>query len=265
MILLLAAAAIAGSCCASGGAQPSILASCDRVGVGVGVGTDLAYGGWSWDRAWSAAGDDGEGVATVGATLMGRFTPYLQGGLRVPVRLGMDRVDGQTSTELGLGRGLVWLELESPAGWPSVRAPRMGLQLGLGNGGVAATTPGTLVVQGSLHAAYEAAPWALWGNLSGATAIAGVQSPEVEVSLVVDHSLGGRLRAGLGAAFLAFPGAIPSYAASVGPTLIWSPNHNDRIVLGARAGLPIAGLGQNAPSRLVITLDWYRVLSHTKG
>ena len=265
MILLIAGAAIAASCCASGSAQPSILASCDSLGIGMGLGADLAYGGWTWDRSWSGAGDDGEGAVTVGATLMGRFSPYLQGGLRVPLRLAGERLDGESSSELGLGRGLVWLELETPAGWPTDRAPRIGLQVGLGSEGMEATTPGTLVLQTGLRASYESAPWSIWGALSGVVAIAGVRRPEVELSLVVDHSLGKRLRAGVGAGFLNSPGPSPNYALSVGPTLIWSPNHNDRIVIGARSGPPIGGLGQNAPSRLVITLDWYRVLSHTKG
>ena len=261
MILLLAGAAIAGSCCTTGGTQPSVLASCDRLGMGLGVGADVAYGGWAWDRRWSAAGDDGEGTATVAATVMGRLSPWLQGGLRLPLALSLNRLDGETRAELGMGRGLLWLDLETPADWPIATAPQVGLQVGLGT-----TDPvdkGAFFLQVGLRASYEATPWALWGNLTGRAG--GSNGLEGELSLVADHTIGSRLRVGLGLGLWASPGAVARYAASVGPTLVWTPTHHDRIVVGVQSGLPLRGLGQNSPSRLMVTFDWYRVLAHTKG
>ena len=264
MILLLAHAALAGSCCTAGGTQPTILASCDSLGVAFGVGGDVEYGGWSWDGAWSEVGDDGGGNAVASAAIMGRFTPWLQGGLRVPVNLAMDRLDGETTSEIGLGSGLVWFDFETPAGWPSAKAPRLGLELGLGSSGPASTSPGVTVVQLGVRASGDAARWGVWGNVAGRVPVLGVGVPEGDASLVVDHTLGAKARLGLGVGFLAATGAVPSYSASLGPTLVLSPTHSDRVVLTARAGLPIAGLGQNTQSRFMISLDWYRVLSHTK-
>lgn len=261
MILLWVGIAAAGACCSTGGTQPSVLASCDRVGLGLGLGADVAYGGWAWDRSWSAAGDDGEGSTTAAATLMGRVSPWLQGGLRLPLALSLDRLDGQTHAELGMGRGLLWLDLETPAGWPTARAPQAGLHVGLGT--TDPTDKSAFFVQVGLRASYEAAPWAIWGNLTGRAG--GSAVPEGELSLVGDHRLGSQLRLGMGLGLLASPGVVARYAASIGPTLVWVPTHNDRIVVGVQSGLPLSGLGQNSLSRLMVTVDWYRVLAHTKG
>lgn len=264
MILLLAHAALAGSCCTTVGAQPTILASCDALGVAFGVGGDVEYGGWSWDGAWSEVGDDGGGNAVASAAIMGRFTPWLQGGLRVPVNLAMDRLDGDTTTEFGMGSGLLWFDIETPAGWPSTKAPRLGLELGLGSEGPSSTSPGAKVVQVAVRASRESAHWAAWGNVTGRAPFIGVGVPDGDASVVVDHTVGAKARLGLGLGLLAATGAVPSYSASLGPTLVLSPDMSNRVVLTARAGLPVAGLGQNTQSRFMISLDWYRVLSHTK-
>lgn len=264
MILQLVHAALAGSCCTTVGAQPTLLASCDSLGVAFGVGGDVEYGGWSWDGAWSDVGDDGGGNAVASAAFMGRLTPWLQGGLRVPVNLAMDRLDGDTTTEFGMGSGLLWLDVETPADWPSARTPRLGLELGLGIEGPSSTSPGAKVVQVAVRASRESARWAAWGNVTGRVPVLGVGVPNGDASLVVDHTVGAQARLGLGASFLAATGTVPSYALSLGPTVVLSPTHSDRVVLAARAGLPIAGLGQNTPARFVISLDWYRVLAHTR-
>ena len=265
MILLLAHSALAGSCCTTVGAQPTILASCDSLGVAFGVGGDVEYGGWSWEGAWSTVGDDGGGNAVVSAAIMGRFTPWLQGGLRVPVNLAMDRLDGATTTEFGMGSGLLWLDVETPAEWPSAKAPRLGLELGLGSEGPSSTSPGAKVVQVAVRGSREAARWAVWGNVTGRMPFLGVGVPDGDASVVVDHTVGAKARVGVGASFLAATGAVPSYAMSFGPTVVLSPTQSDRVVVTARAGLPIAGFGQNTPSRVMISLDWYRVLAHTPG
>lgn len=263
MILALVSAAAASSCCSGGGGLPSVLGACDTLAVSTGVGGDLQYGGWSWDGRWSGVGDDGAGDVTVSAALMGRFTPWLQGGLRVPLNLGVHRLDGVTQTELGLGSGLAWLELESPSGWPSARS-HLALDLGVGLEGPTGATPGATVVQAGVRASGELRRWTLWGDSAVRVPVSGGSALDADASVVLDRELSRPVRIGLGVGGQLTADRVPSLAASVGPILVLRPDNDDRIVLSVRTGIPATGFGQNASTRLLLTLDWYRVLSHTR-
>lgn len=253
MILLLIHGALADSCCATGGAQPTLLSACDALGVAFGLGGEVETGGWSWQGAWSSVGDDGGGRALFSVAMMGRFTPWLQGGLRVPVELSVDRLDGATATTAGVGGGLAWLTLESP--WPT--ALHGSLDLGLGSEGL----HGSRMLQLGLRLWGERGPWSAWGTLTTRFPFSAEQPPDGDAALVLDRRLRPALRLGLGLQGAA--SAAPSYAFSLGPTLVVSPSHADRLLLSARAGLPLPHLGQSAASLITLHLDWFRVLTHT--
>ncbi len=258
MIVLLIQSALADACCATGGAQPTILASCDTLGVAFGLGGDLETGGWSYRGDWSSVGDDGGGHTLFSVAMMGRFTPWLQGGLRVPLNLTVDSLDGHRDTTVGVGSGLVWLALETPAAWPSATAPQLALELGLG------TEEHSKVLQVGFRGAGARGPWTASGTLTARFPVLGKGTLEGDSSLIVDHVLGPTLRGGLGLGLLAAAGSLPSYALSLGPSLVLMPTHSDRLLLSARAGLPLPHLGQSRSSLVTVHLDWFRVLMNKK-
>lgn len=259
MILLLAHAALAASCCTSAGTQPTVLDSCDALGVAFGLGGDVAYGGWGWSGAWSPAGDDGGGSAVGSVAILGRFTPWLQGGLRVPVRVAFERLDGEVRADTGLGSALLWIDAEAPR--RGSRSPRVGVALGLGTEGASASASGATVLQAGVRATHTAARWSVWGTASGRAPVLGHASVDGDAAVVVDRELGPRTRLGVGVSGLAAKGTAPSYALAVGPSLVLAPNHTDRVVIGVQAGLPVDHGGRNAPSRVLVSLDAYRVLA----
>lgn len=255
----------ASSCCAAAGAQPVTLASCDAFGVAFGAGGAAATGGWSWDRAWSGIGDDGEGEASVSAAVVGRLTPWLQGGLRVPFTLAMDRTDGHLRMDPGVRLGALWLDLETPADWPGARAPWIALELGVGTEAPSAMNPGATVAQTALRGSLARAAWRTWGSAGGRMPLFDAGGPEGDLSVGADRALGGRLRAGLVLDGQISGGAIPSLSTNVGPVLTITPNASNTLLLSARAGLPLGGLGQNSTSWIYLSIDWLRVLAHTRA
>ena len=208
---------------------------------------------------------------------MGRLAPWLQGGLRVPLTLTMDRLDGETATAMGMGSGLAWIDVETPEDWPSPRAPRATLEVGVGRQGLGTTSPGARMVQGAVRASGGSERWGVSGDLVGRAPIrVEVTGPtgegpvskgttEGDLSLVVDRQVGHKARVGAGVGVFAASGTVPSFSASLGPNLVIAPTNADRLVFAARAGAPIEGLGQNAPSRLQVSFDWYHVLVHGDG
>lgn len=259
MIFLLLQPALADSCCATGGAQPTLLASCDALGVAFGVGGDLETGGWSHQGAWFPVGNDGGGHALFSAAMLGRFTPWLQGGLRVPVNLSVDSLDGEATTSLGVGSALLWLTLETPPGWPAPAAPSMALELGLGN------TEHAKVVQVGLRVAGERGPWTAWGTLTARLPILGEGVVDGDSFFMIDRRLGEQLRGGLGVGLRANGGDLPGYGLSVGPIFVISPSRADRLLLTARAGLPLSQVGRSSPSLLTLHMDWFRVLAYRQS
>jgi hypothetical protein len=258
LIFLLIQAALADSCCSTGGAQPTLLSSCDALGVAFGVGGELETGGWSWQGSWSGVGDDGGGTARFTVAMMGRFAPWLQGGLQVPVELSVDRLDGEATASAGVGSGLVWLSLDTPPGWPSATTPHLGLDLGLGSQGL----HGRPRLQLGLRLSAERGPWTAWGALTARFPLLPEERPDGDLAVVVDRRFLPTLRAGLGLGLLGAAGPAPSYALSLGPTLVFSPTHADRLLFSLRAGLPLPHLGQNELSQVTLNLDWFRVLAH---
>lgn len=259
-LLWLVGFAHAGACCASVGAQPTLLADCDGLAVAFGAGGDVEYGGWSWAGAWSPVGDDGGGNAVVSAAILGRFTPWLQGGVRLPVNLVVDQLDGEATTNLGLGSGLLWIDLESPPDWLR-GGPQLAVEFGVGTDGAASTSPGAKVIQGGLRAAQEVGGTAVTANLNGRWPVLGAGVPDADLSLGVDHAVRADLRLGGGVGVLVTGGASPGWSLALGPSLAVAPTHTDRLLVAVRAGLPVSALGRNAPTRFLATLDWYRVLA----
>lgn len=257
MILLWAGAALAASCCASVSSQPDVLDRCDALGVALGLGADLAYGGWGWDGAWSGAGDDGGGGATASTAILGRLAPWLQGGVRVPLRVEVARLDGTSSTALGLGNALLWLDAEAPA--RNAAAARVGVQLGLGT--APTTAAEATLLQGSVRASGTLDAWSIGGTLSARVAVLGHAAPDGDAALVLDHTAGPRARVGLAAAGTFTGGATPGGALLLGPSLVLGPTRNDRVRLGAQASLPIDHFGRNAASRVLLSVEAFRVLA----
>ncbi len=260
ILALLLPVAHAASCCSTVGAQATTLASCDTLGVVIGGGGSADFGGWGWDGGWTPVGDDGGGSASVSFAVMGRFTPWLQGGFRFPVTMLVDRLDGVSTTDFGVGEGLAWVDLETPAGWPGTRTPRLALEVGLGTEGPSGMSPGAKVAQVALRASKVAGAWGGWATASGRVAIIGVATPDGDASLVVDRALGARTRLGVGLAAQATAGALPALATSFGPTLTLSPTASDTVMLSVRTALPVGDLGRNTASSFVATLDWQHVI-----
>jgi hypothetical protein len=116
------------------------------------------------------------------------------------------------------------------------------------------------VLQLGLRAAGARGPWTASGTLTARFPVIGEGLLEGDSSLIVDRQLGTTLRPGLGLGFLASGGDLPSYALSLGPSLVLTPTHSDRLLLSARAGLPLPHLGQSRASLVTFHLDWFRVL-----
>jgi hypothetical protein len=257
MALLLVAAASASSCCTSVGAQPTILASCDALGVALGTGADVETGGWSWDGRWTPAGDDGGADAVVSVAIMGRLAPWLQTGVRLPVNVAVQRLDGVSSTDLGVGNALVWLGMETAWSHPT----SLGLEVGFGAEGPSAASPGARVLQVAARMAMTGGPSRAWGALVGRVPVFGTGVSDADASVTVDHVLGPHFRLGGGVVAEASAGPIPGFSALVGPSLTISPTSTDTVVVALRAGVPAPWLGRNAPSRVALTFDWYRALA----
>ena len=244
-LLLWTGVSAAASCCASAGLAPTALASCDQLGVALGVGGDLETGAWAWGGAWSGVGDDGGGTGTASLSALGRATPWLQLGLRLPLQLSVDSLDGQSDAGLGLGQTSAWLIVEAPPGWPSDAAPVLGLELGLR--GQPAEQESHAHLSAALGARIATAPaaWGIWGGAS-----------------LEQRDAVGSIRAGLGLAAHGqlTLGAFPALQTAAGPALSLSPRRADRLVLAALLGPPLSGAGWNAPSSLQVTVEWLSVL-----
>ncbi len=259
-LLLWTGLSAAASCCASAGLAPTALASCDQLGVALGVGGDLETGAWAWGGAWSGVGDDGGGTGTASLSALGRATPWLQLGLRLPLQLSVDTLDGQRDAGLGLGQTSAWLIVEAPPGWPSDAAPVLGLELGLR--GQPAEQDGHGHLSAALGARIATAPaaWGIWGGASLEQPLAGGGARSADGALTVDHALGPRARLGLAAHGQLTLGAFPALQTAAGPALSLSPRRADRLVLAALLGPPLSGAGWNAPSSLQVTVEWLSVL-----
>lgn len=264
ILLLLLQVAHASSCCSSTGITPTTLASCDRLGVAFGLGADVETGGWAWGGAWSGVGDDGGGKGILSAALLGRFNRWMQGGLSLPLDLSVDALDGQTTTGLELGSAALWFDVETPAGWGGPKAPGLALELGLAGEGLTSERPDVLFGQLGARASWVPSAWGAWTNATTRFPLYGEGLPDTDVLLVADRMLGPKARLGLGLSASATWGSHPSVETSLGPTLTLTPDHENRLLLGLRAGLPVAGAGWNAPSRLVASVAWARVLKHVE-
>ncbi len=267
MIAVLAAALLAGparaaSCCASAGVAPTALASCDRLGLGLGVGGDLQTGGWAWDGRWSAVGDDGGGEGTLSAALLARVSPWLQLGARAPLRLSVDALDGARSAELGLGRASAWLLVEAPPDRLGERAPQLAGELGLAGGSFGSEDhdQSSLAAQLGLRVATAPAPWGLWGRLALEQPLVGEAARALDGSLTLDRQLGGRARLGLALIGHGEGGAFPTLETSLGPSLTLAPTISDRVQLTALLGPPVPGAGRNATSHLLLSVEWVNVI-----
>ena len=246
-LLLWTGVSAAASCCASAGLAPTALASCDQLGVALGVGGDLETGAWDWGGAWSGVGDDGGGTGTASLSALGRATPWLQLGLRLPLQLSVDNLDGQRDTGLGLGQ-------------TSDAAPVLGLELGLR--GQPAEQESHAHLSAALGARIATAPaaWGIWGGASLEQPLHGGGARSADGALTVDHALGPRARLGLAAHGQLTLGAFPALQTAAGPALSLSPRRADRLVLAALLGPPLSGAGWNAPSSLQVTVEWLSVL-----
>lgn len=257
-MILAVAAALASPCCTSMGAQPTTLASCDAIAMAVGVGGDVETGGWSWEGRWAGAGDDGGGDAFASIALMGRVAPWLQLGARVPVTLAAERLDGVTTSTVGLGDALVWADVQTAWKHPSILA----LEVGFGSQGPGSASPGALVLQVGGRASVDIDAWRAWGDVMGRVPVYGAGVPEGEVGAVFDRGIGNS-RIGLGVGAEMTTGKVPTFSARFGPSWVFSPSPTDRLLVVLQAGLPISGLGRNAPSRVALALDWYHVFART--
>ncbi len=255
LALLLVRGAEAASCCAGSGLAPTTLASCDGLGVGLGLGGDLQTGGWAWGGDWGPVGDDGRAEGAISVAGMFRASPWLQAGLRMPLTLTSDRLDGARTTELGLSNAGGWLLLETTP--TQLGGRHLALELGLsGDTG----EEGGLLGQVGLRAASRPGTWGLWGRAAGEIALLGEVEPRAEASLTVDRALGAKTRLGLGARARGAAGALPELETALGPSLTFAPSVTRRLQLSAMAGPPVTGLGFNAASRLLLSMEWVEVL-----
>ena len=261
LMLLWTGVAAASSCCATGGVAPTALASCDRLGVALGLGGDLETGGWAWGGAWSGVGDDGGGTGSASVSALARATPWLQLGLRLPLQLTVDRLDGEREAGLGLGELGGWVIVEAPPGWPGPRAPQVGLELGLRSAraeGIEQAQP--LRASAGARLASAPATWGAWGLASAEVPLTGDGPPSLAAALTVDRALRPRARLGLAATARVTPGALRALETAVGPELTLAPSLSDRLTLSALIGPPVSGAGWNAPSSLQVRVDWLNVI-----
>lgn len=253
--------ASAASCCVSGGVAPTTLASCDALGLAIGLGGELETGGWSWDGAWSGVGDDGGGEGTASLSALGRLKPWMQLGIRAPLRLEVDRLDGERSASGGLGRLAGWMILESPPGWAGERAPLLGLDLGLSSASDAHEGEGRgLGATFGVRASTAPSTYGLWGGLSGEQALIGDAPLSLDAALTADRQLGARSRLGLAARAHVEPAAPRSLETAVGASLSISPSHRDRILVAVLVGPPMRGAGYDAGSSVQVSVEWLSVL-----
>lgn len=249
------------SCCSSMGSQPTTLASCDRFGINLGLGGDIESGAWSWDGQWAPVGDDGGGDVSLSVAGMGRISDHLQAGLQIPIALSVDSLDGQRSSTLGMGSGLLWLDMEIPsANHPKL--PLMALNVGLGtlvddthDGG------GSKVIQVAFKGLKIHGPWTGWGSVAQRWPILGVGIAETEVQLALDHRMGSKWRVGLAVDALSRAENLRTFNLSTGPTLMYQPDNLNRLLFSLRAGLPVDDLGRNTSSQAIATLSWFHVIS----
>lgn len=266
---LLIGHASAASCCTTTGLQPTTLASCDRLAVSLGASGAATYGGWSWDGRWYGAGDDRAQDWIASAAIMARAAPWLQGGLRVPVALSVVRVDGDPAqAQLGMGDGLIWLDLETPAGWGGGRTPLLALEIGLGSVGPGedvAGDGGAKTLQPGLRALHPVGPWTLRASAAARIAVIGSASPQADLSLSTERTAAPRLDlgAGLAAALTgsAVPGAAPGYALQPSLSATLRPTTPDRVLLTIWAAPPLRGAGRGDTSEFGASLTWYRALA----
>jgi hypothetical protein len=257
-VILALAVAHASPCCTSMGAQPTTLASCDAVAIAVGVGGDVETGGWSWSGDWAGAGDDGGGDVFASLAVMGRVAPWLQLGARAPVVLAVERLDGASTLTPGVGDALVWADVQTAWKHPSILA----FEVGVGSQGPGSTSPGAVVVQAGGRASVDIDAWRVWGDVMARVPVYGAGVPEGEVGVVLDRGVGSS-RIGLGVGAEMTTGKVPTYSARIGPSWVFSPTQSDRLLVVLQAGLPVSGLGRNAPSRVALAIDWYHVVVRT--
>lgn len=261
MMFLVASQAEASACCVSGSAQPSILAPCDRLGIGVGLGGGVETGGWTSRGTWFPAGDDGGGNAGMSLAFLGRFAQWAQGGLRVPVSLIVDRVDGATIADFGLGSGLWWIDFETPPEWTGGGWPWLALELGLGTATDGVTAERAKVAQVTLRADTGPGRLHAWGSVEGRWPILGEVSPDTSALLAVDHETG-RARFGLAASPRYVAGQVSAYDLAVGPTVAVSTIASNRVLGTLLVSVPAPSFGQSTTSQVRLSVEWIHVVEH---
>lgn len=255
MITVLASLAHAASCCGAMGAEPATLAPCERLAIVASSAFETDTGSWGWDGRWQGLGDDRMVTLTESFGAIGRPWNWLVLGVRVPIRISLDTVDGKPSRALRLGPAIPWARLE----WAVRRDLRLGWQVGWGSMGEhdhsSEAVRANLLTFGPMISVKHGDEF---GNaqIQVGLPVIGDGPATGELSLTVgrsfdEHAVGLRVDSLVASRLDAWE--LRTAETRLGPVYWWAITPTQRLEVAALAGIPIRYGGRSSPSTINLT------------